>query len=204
LQRVERAMIDTILELVPTYGHYIVVLSTFLSCIAVPIPSSLIMLTAGAFVASGDLSGFGVAGLALGGAVVGDQVGYAIGRSATGVLDRLRGKAAVMVGKARNLTQKHGGIAVFSSRWLFSPLGPYMNLVTGAAQMSWFRFTVWGVAGEIVWVTVYLGAGYVFASQIEAIADIGSNISGALAAGIVTIILGQWLRTVIKADRRVK
>lgn len=196
-------MIDSVLELVLTYSLYIVLISTFLSCLAVPIPSSLIMLTAGAFVASGDLLGFGVAGLALGGAVVGDQVGYAIGRSTTGVLNRLRGKAAVMVGKARNLTQEHGGMAVFSSRWLFSPLGPYMNLVTGAAQMNWFRFTVWGVSGEIVWVTTYLGTGYVFANQIEAIADIGSNISGALVAGIVTIILGHWLRTVMKADRRV-
>jgi len=197
-------MIDSVLELVPKYGLYIVVMSTFLSCLAVPIPSSLIMLTAGAFVASGDLSGFGAATLALVGAVVGDQVGYAIGRSASGVLDRLRGKAAVMVSKARNLTQTHGGIAVFSSRWLFSPLGPYMNLVTGAAQMNWFRFTIWGVAGEIVWVTIYLGAGYIFASQIEAIASIGSNISGVLAAGIVTIGLGQWLRAVVKADPRTK
>ena len=197
-------MIDSVLELVPKYGLYIVVMSTFLSCLAVPIPSSLIMLTAGAFVASGDLSGFGAATLALVGAVVGDQVGYAIGRSASGVLDRLRGKAAVMVSKARNLTQTHGGIAVFSSRWLFSPLGPYMNLVTGAAQMNWFRFTIWGVAGEIVWVTIYLGAGYIFASQIEAIASIGSNISGVLAAGIVTFGLGQWLRAVVKADPRTK
>ena len=78
-----------------------------------------------------------------------------------------------------------------------------MNLVTGAAQMNWFRFTVWGVSGEIVWVTTYLGTGYVFANQIEAIADIGSNNTGALVAGIVTIILGHWLRTVMKADRRV-
>ena len=52
--------------------------------------------------------------------------------------------------------------------------------------------------------TIYLGAGYLFASQIEAIASIGSNISGVLAAGIVTIGLGQWLRAVVKADPRTK
>ena len=59
-------MTETLLALVPTYGLYIVALATALSCLALPIPSSLIMLTAGAFVASEDLNGTATFATALG------------------------------------------------------------------------------------------------------------------------------------------
>ena len=193
-------MIDTVLALVPAYGLYIVALSTFFSCLAVPIPSSLIMLTAGAFVASDDLSGPATAGMALAGAVMGDQTGYAIGRMGSGWLDRLRGKSAKMVGKAQDLSENYGGLGVFLSRWLLSPLGPYMNLVTGAARMNWLRFTLWDLAGEVVWVTIYLGLGFVFARQITAVADIAGNFSGVLAAATVTVVLTLWLRAALRSD----
>lgn len=192
-------MIDTVLKLVPVYGLYIVSLSTFLSCLALPIPSSLVMLTAGAFVAAGDLPASATIITALAGAVAGDQIGYAIGRTTSSFVGRLTGKSAVLIGKARSLANHHGGWAVFTSRWLFSPLGPYMNFVTGASRMSWLRFTLYDLAGEVVWVTIYISVGYAFAGQIEAIADIAGNFSATLAAGAITVGLGFWLRTALRA-----
>jgi membrane protein DedA with SNARE-associated domain len=195
-------MIEAILELVPVYGLYIVAAATFFSCLAVPVPSSLVMLTAGAFVAAGDLSGPTTFLLALAGAVMGDQAGYALGRAGGARLQRLTGKAADMLARAQALADRHGGAGVFLSRWLLSPLGPYMNFAAGAARMRWLRFAVWGAAGETVWVTIYVGLGYVFSAQIEAVADIAGNFSGALAAGAVTVGLGLWLRSVLRADRK--
>ena len=97
-------MIDDLLELVPHYGIYVVTLATFLSCLALPIPSSLIMLTAGAFVASGDLNMAGTAGMALIGAVLGDQAGFHIGARGGAMLERLSGKggkSAVAIARAK-------------------------------------------------------------------------------------------------------
>lgn len=197
-------MIASALQLVPVYGLWLVGISTFLSCLAVPIPSSLIMLTAGAFVAAGDLSGPATAATALAGAVIGDQVGYAMGRRGSRWLTRSSGKSAKLIDRAQILTDNHGGWAVFLSRWLLSPLGPYVNLATGVARMNWLRFTLWDIAGEAVWVTLYLGAGYVFAGRIEAVAEITGTVSGTLAAGAITIGLGLWLAAVVRADRKRK
>ncbi|MCG6902636.1 MAG: VTT domain-containing protein [Rhodobacter sp.] len=197
-------MTGTLLELVPAYGLYIIAAATFLSCLALPIPSSLIMLTGGAFAASGDLAASTTAATALAGAVLGDQAGYLIGRSGASWLQRLTGaggKPASLVARAQALSNDWGGIGVFLSRWLFSPLGPYMNFVTGAARMNWPRFTLWGALGEIVWVSLYVGLGYAFAGQIEAVADIAGNLSGVLAAGAVAVALGLWLRAAMRADR---
>jgi membrane protein DedA with SNARE-associated domain len=201
-------VIDGLLELVPQYGIYVVTLATFLSCLALPIPSSLIMLTAGAFVASGDLNIAGTAGMALIGAVLGDQAGFHIGARGGALLERMSGKggkggkSAQAIARANTLSQRWGGPGVFLSRWLLSPLGPYMNFVTGAAGMDWLRFTLWGAAGEAVWVTVYVGLGIVFGGQIEAVAEIAGSFSGALAAGAVTIGLGLLLRNALRAERR--
>ena len=192
-------MIETLLALVPAYGLYIIAAATFLGCLAVPIPSSLIMLTGGAFVASGDLAGPATWVTAYLGAVLGDQAGFRIG--ALGA-ERLGGKAAALAERARALAGRWGGPGVFLSRWLFSPLGPYMNFVTGASGMGWLRFSLWGAAGEAVWVTLYIGLGYGFAAQIEAVAEIAGNLSGVLAAGAVTLALGLWLRAALRADRR--
>ena len=73
-------MTETILALVPVYGLALIALATFLSCLALPIPSSLIMLSAGGFGAAGDLVLWKAGAAALAGAVAGDQIGYRIGQ----------------------------------------------------------------------------------------------------------------------------
>ena len=68
-----------LLALVPTYGLWLLASVTFLACLALPVPCSILMLTAGGFVASGDLVPWQVLAAALSGAVLGDQIGYRIG-----------------------------------------------------------------------------------------------------------------------------
>jgi membrane protein DedA with SNARE-associated domain len=196
-------MIDSILAAVPAWGLWIVALATFLSCLALPIPASLVMLTAGAFAAAGDLSLGGVAAGAWAGAVLGDQVGYAMARGgarAHARRGRAEGRAAKLMAKAAALAERWGGYGVFLSRWLLSPLGPYMNFTAGAAGMPWARFSAWGAAGEAVWVGIYTGLGYLFAEQIEQVAEVAGNFSGALAAGAVAIGLLLALRAALHEE----
>ena len=49
-------MTDWLLGLVPQYGIYLLAAGTFSSCLALPFPASILMIAAGGFVASGDLS----------------------------------------------------------------------------------------------------------------------------------------------------
>lgn len=198
-------MTEWLLTGLATYGVLLLGIVTFLSCLALPVPSSLMMLASGAFVASGDLSVTAAAGSAFAGAVLGDQAGYMLGKSGAGVLDRAAAhpKRGDLVRRARKLTRDWGGPGVFFSRWLLSPLGPYVNLVAGATRTERLRFTVWGVAGEAVWVTLYIGLGTLFASNIEEVAAIAGNVSGLLAAGAMALGLGALLiRAHRQAERR--
>jgi len=182
------------MALVPQYGLWLIGLTTFFSCLAVPVPASLVMISGGAFAAAGDLSLAGTMIAALVGAVSGDQVGFSVGRRGASLLERFqRGNAhrQAAINNAKTFAESWGNAGVFLSRWLFSPLGPYVNLVGGATGHSWAAFTISAATGEAIWVALYTGLGFSFSGQIQMVADFASNITGLLAAAVIALILGR-------------
>ncbi|MDP4031490.1 MAG: DedA family protein [Pseudorhodobacter sp.] len=189
-------MTAVLLALVPEYGAALVLVATFLSCLALPVPSSLIMLAAGAFVASGDLSAEVVVTAALTGALLGDQFGFWIGRAGGPMIKAKlwhQPATARMLARAEARLQKHDLLAVYLTRWLFSPLGPYVNLLGGVTQMKWLRFTFADIAGEATWVALYVGLGIGFASWVEAMGATLGNLVGAMTTGLLAWLLGRAL-----------
>ena len=194
-------MTDWLLGLVPQYGVWLMCAATFLSCLAIPALASMVMLTAGGFVSAGDLSMTTSAGAALIGAVAGDQTGYFAGRTGgAGLIEKLGARAAPLA-KATEMLAKKGGLAVFFTRWLLSALGPYVNLAAGASRQPWAKFTLFGVAGEAVWVSLYVGLGYAFTGNIAAASSMAVSMLGFLAAGAVALGLGAWLVLTVRAER---
>ncbi|HMO72364.1 MAG TPA: VTT domain-containing protein [Paracoccaceae bacterium] len=187
-----------LLALVPQFGLWLVAATTFLSCLALPFPASILMLTAGGFAAAGDLSLHQVLLAAAGGAVAGDQVGYWAGRGfGTRLLARLQADPARdrLLARADALMRRRGEVAVYLSRWLVSPLGPWVNLVAGSMAFSWVRFTLAGVAGEATWAGLYVGAGFAFAGNIEAASGLVGSTLGLVGALCAVAVLGSWLWT---------
>jgi membrane protein DedA with SNARE-associated domain len=200
-----RQMTDLLLKLAADYGEPLLFVVTFLSCLALPVPSSLLMLACGGFAAAGDLSLVSVMIAAFCGAILGDNLGYWIGRSQDARLTAWlakRPRRAAMRLKAQAFMDKWGGSSVFFSRWLVAPLGPYMNYVSGLSKFSWLRFALWGGAGEVVWVGLYVGLGFLFADNIAAVSDFLGNLSGFLAAAVVATGLGVWLLRASRARDR--
>ncbi|SEW05568.1 membrane protein DedA, SNARE-associated domain [Cognatiyoonia koreensis] len=191
-------MSEIALALVADYGVPIVFCVTFLSCLALPVPSSLLMLASGGFAATGDLSLTAVLVAAFAGAVLGDNTGYWIARVSG---DRMSDwfqrnpKRAALRNRGQGFMQKWGGSSIFFSCWLVAPLGPYINYVSGLTRFHWPRFALWGIAGETVWVSLYVGLGYVFADNITAVASLLGNASGFVTAFAAVVGLGYWLWT---------
>lgn len=195
-------MTETVFRLVTEYGAIAIFLSAFLSCLALPIPTSLMMLTGGAFVASGDLDIRTVAVAAFLGAVMGDQAGYLLGRTGgSKMVERLaRSPARASVLKRANaLVDRRGGMGVFLSTWALAPLGPWVNFVSGATGLPWGRFSLADIAGEVIWVTLYVGLGYLFMDQVSTVADIMGNVIGLLVSLALAAAAALWLRAVLKA-----
>ncbi len=193
-------MTETLFSLVSTHGLWIVAASAYLSCLAVPIPTAIVMLTAGAFAAAGDFALWQVLAIAWTAAVLGDQTGFQIGRvGGAALVARLARdpRRAPLVHKAQQTVRTHGSTGVFFSTWLFAPLGPWVNLIAGAAGLTRWRFTLPDALGEAIWVGAYTGLGYAYGPRLESLALIVTDWSGlvmslGLVVGLV-ILLGYRL-----------
>lgn len=139
--------------------------------------------------------------IGFGGAVAGDQAGYMIGRLGSGLLEQGSGGPAWLatsLARAAAFQNHWSDLGIFLSRWLLSPLGPWVNLYSGLTHYSWVRFSLLVIAGEFVWVSVYLGLGMLFSSSVAALADILGSLTWFLVTGTVAIALGWKLVTTLR------
>jgi membrane-associated protein len=191
-------MTAELLEHLAVYGVPAAALLLALGQFGVPLPTSLALLTIGALAASEDTDLATAFIWALAGCVLGDQAGFVAGRL-IGLSAAERpgfiGGVARKAKQAEPHVHKWGGYGVFLSRWLFTPLGPPVNIASGATGLSWPVFTGWGVAGEALWVTIYIALGFSFGSNIEVLANILGNLSMALALLAIAAVLG-WRLTI--------
>ncbi len=183
---------STLLTALDQYGWIAIFVSVLISSAGLPLPTSFLLLVVGGFVASGDLDLATVLIAAIVGAVIGDHLGYGLGRwGGKSVLHRIAGvfKAQSVVPKAESAVQRWGGFSVFLSRWLITALGPYINLISGITSYRLVRFSLWDVLGEILWVVAYIGIGYLFSDRLSEISDTLGDLSYVLIALVVLAFL---------------
>ncbi|MDV4144025.1 DedA family protein [Shimia sp. FJ5] len=170
-------------DLLASYGLPLLALVTFAASLALPIPAFLALLSAGALAASGHLAPIPALCAAFLGAALGDQCGYHFGHHIAPALHRTMTRhphTGRLLARAEHLLSDHGGLGVFLSRWLLAPLGPYINLLSGTAELSWFRFTLWAMTGKALWIGLYCGLGYGFAQSLPRVATVVRQTSTAL------------------------
>lgn len=196
-------MTETVFSLVSSYGLWVVAASAFISCLAVPVPTALIMLAAGAFAAAGDLVLWQVWLSGWLAALAGDNTGFHLGRwGGRPFLNWVARKTRrhELIARGEKLVDERGGVGVFFSTWLIAPLGPWVNLIAGTLGLSRWRFALWDTAGETIWVTAYVGLGYAFGTQIDAIAEVLNDWGSVLAA--LSVAAGFAVAIWVKLRRR--
>jgi membrane-associated protein len=186
---------DQLLAALTVYGLPVLFGVCMISSLGVPLPGTFLLVAAGAFVQLGDMDLWSVMSLGVLGAILGDQMGYFIGRWGG---RRLAGRMSQWLGGEKRLAQvegtvkKWGGFGIFFSRWLVIQLGPWINLTSGFTSFSYPRFLLWDLAGEGVWVILYVMVGEIFSGQAQALMEMLGNLAWAFVGLVAAIIFG-WL-----------
>jgi membrane-associated protein len=166
------------------------------AAMGLPLPATLLLLTAGAFVEQDQLNLWWVLALATTAAVLGDHVGYGIGRWGSQrlitKLSRWSGGADRMQ-QAEQAARRWGGIGIFLSRWLMTPLGPVVNVTSGVARYPWPAFFCFDVAGELLWVVLYVTLGRIFSNQVQTLSSALGNFTWVIVGLVAMIVLARQL-----------
>ena len=152
------------------------------------LPGDSLLVTAGVFAAAGNLSLAKLLLLVPLCAIVGDQIGYWIGRQAGQALYRREDSLIFRkrhLERAHEFYEKYGGKTVIMAR--FMPIvRTFCPPVAGAAMMPYSRYVAFDIAGGILWVGSMILSGYFLGSVIP---DIGHRIHYVIAAVIFLSLL---------------
>ena len=174
------------------YGLPVLFCALLVGCAGVPLPSSLLLVAAGSFVEQGEMELWPVLALSVAGAILGDQIGYAIGRWGGRRLMRFVGGEKKLE-DAEEWLKRREGAGVFLSRWLLTPLGPVVNLTSGATRYPWPRFLLYDVLGEALWVALYVLLGKFFSDRVQALSDMLGDFTLAVLGLVAAVVLGALL-----------
>src|SRR6478672_8255521 len=181
-------------HLVQVAGYPLLFLLVMSESSGVPVPGETALITAAVLASQGKLQIEVVIGLAAAAAIVGDNIGYLIGRKGgrwllerPGFMYRQRVRV-IEVGEP--FFERHGPKAVFFGRFVLG-LRVWASWLAGATRMRWTSFLLWNALGGICWATIIgLIAYFLGHSAGNAIETFG--IFG-LVAAVLAIVGGLFL-----------
>ena len=150
------AAILNVESLVRTAGYPLLFLIVMAEASGLPVPGETGLITASVLASQGDLEIVPVIALAAAGAIVGDNIGYVIGRKGgrwilerPGAFARQR-RQVLLTGEP--FFERHGPKAVFFGRFVLG-LRVWASWLAGATRMPWRSFALWNALGGITWAT---------------------------------------------------
>jgi membrane protein DedA with SNARE-associated domain len=186
----------------PGAGYFVLALLVGVESSGVPVPGETALIAAGVLARKGQMDIVLVIAIAAAAAIVGDNVGYLIGRKggrrlllAKGPLEHHRRQ---VIEKGEPFFERHGAKAVFLGRW-FAGLRIAAAWLAGINKMHWPVFLFWNALGGIAWATSVGTVSYLLGPTAESLfRTVGLAGVGIVAAAIAGFLL--WRRFGRRSD----
>jgi membrane protein DedA with SNARE-associated domain len=191
-------MLGALVNIPPHLGYPVLFLLIALETMGIPLPGETALIAAALLASHGDLSIEIVIALAAAAAIIGDNVGFMIGRKfgrriferpGFGYAQRQR-----LLAIGEPFFAKHGPKAVFLGRWV-GGLRIASAWLAGMNKMNWPTFLFWNALGGICWATsVGLGAYYLGHTFEKIITQVGLWAAVALGVAIIGFLIWRAIR----------
>jgi membrane-associated protein len=186
-------LLAAIINIPPNVGYTVVFALIAIETMGIPVPGETALIAAALLAHDGQMDILVLIGIASAAAIVGDNIGFAIGRKGGRALFARPGPfhsarlSALAYGEP--FFAKHGPKAVFLGRWV-SGLRIASAWLAGINGMHWPTFLVWNALGGIVW-ACSVGLAVYFAGHVaEDVIAIAGPVAGGLA---IAALAGFWL-----------
>jgi membrane protein DedA with SNARE-associated domain len=193
-------------SLVHHYGLIALFLIVMLESGGVPLPGETALVAAGVFASQDELSIVEVIVVAAAAAIIGDNIGYWVGRTGgRKLLERSKFLSSWLervLPWAEGFFHRHGAKTIFIGRFV-SILRVTAAWMAGVSRMPWLKFLAWNAAGGICWAAlVGLVAYFLGQAAADAISRYG------LIGGVALVVLAAlslvgfhfWKRRLLRAE----
>jgi membrane protein DedA with SNARE-associated domain len=181
------------------YGYLAVAGLVLVESFGVPAPAQTLLIAAGLYAGDGRLNVVLVALIGFLAAVVGDSIGFWIGRLGGRRLVLRVGRYVLLtqarLDKAEGFFERHGGKIVAVARFI-DGLRQFNGVVAGVVNMGWWRFLAFNAVGAALWSTVWTGLGYKAGQHIDRIYDTVRHYQAYLLTSIAVLgvlLVLRWL-----------
>jgi membrane protein DedA with SNARE-associated domain len=186
------------LELIDKFGYFGIGGIVFIESFGVPAPGETAIIAAAAYAGRGHFNIFAVAITAFLAAVIGDSIGYWIGRRGGRPLVHRFGRYVRLtperLDKVEGFMTRQGPKIVVVARFV-EGLRQFNGIVAGVAGMPFPEFLAWNATGAALWVGLWSTGGYLAGDHIEQIAAaISKYVVVAVIVAVLLLIAYVWRR----------
>jgi membrane protein DedA with SNARE-associated domain len=189
------------------YGAFAVMPILAIEAVGAPVPGESLLIFASVLAGRGEMSLPALLIFAWVGSVLGDNLGYLVGRKlGRGTILRYGAKVGLTDERFNGIERvyvRYGAATVLFARF-FSILRQLNGIVAGTLGMSWWRFVLLDAAGAALWVTVWVFAPAYFSEHLTFIVGLAHHTkvvaSFLVAAGLI-LVLGFFIRRLRVASR---
>jgi membrane protein DedA with SNARE-associated domain len=193
--------IDYIQPLIVQHGYWAVFAIVMLESAGAPLPGETVLLLASGYAgATGKLDIIWIVVAAASGAIIGDNIGFWIGRTFGAKLLVRYGKFIHLPESRLKLGQylfeRHGGKIVFFGRFV-AFLRVLAALLAGVNKYDWGKFILFNASGGAIWAAIMGIGGYLFGDAMQ-------RVSGPLGVVALFFVVGAVVVAIVLMRREEK
>lgn len=177
------------------WGYAAVAAFLFFEDFGVPLPGETMLIAASLYAGAGHLNVWVVGIVGFLAAVLGDNVGYLIGRKGgRKVVDRWGRYVFVTperFDRAEAWFVKHGGVVVCFARYV-EGLRQLNGVIAGTVEMPWKKFLFFNALGAALWVSTWTSLGYLAGNNVETIAHYFTLFVSIAGGALVIYVYLHW------------
>jgi membrane protein DedA with SNARE-associated domain len=189
------------------YGYWLVFALITLEDFGVPVPGETVLIAAAIYAGHQQLNVVAVGVVAFVAAVVGDNIGFAIGHFGGRALALRWGRYVFLTEerlvKAEYFFNRHGGKIIVVARFI-EGLRQANGIVAGITGMRWLRFFAFNVLGAALWVGTWVSLGYLAGNHIDTIYHYFTQYSYYALIALAVLLAGYIARRVLRRRRAAK
>ncbi len=154
------------------YGYWLILALVMLEDFGVPVPGETVIIAASIFAGHQQLNVVAVGVIAFVAAVIGDNIGFAIGHFGGRALAVRWGRYVFLteerLDKAAVFFDRQGGKIIVVARFI-EGLRQANGIIAGISGMHWRRFVIFNMLGAALWVGTWVSLGYLAGDHIDTI-----------------------------------